>query len=234
MFGEGAPSSLVVGPIDNEGRANGAIELGAMHPLTERDQRFLELVSGNIGDCVDAAQYRERLQQVLEETQQLNEELQTQQEELRTSNKELEQQTNDQLADQARALDERNAALSVAQTEFEERTEALQRASRYKFEFLANMSYELRTPLNSSLIFARLLAENKSGNLTSDQIKYAETIYSAGNGPAQISSTTFWICRRSRQASSICTSKTCRRSGSSKRIIEALARTFGRSRGRSA
>ncbi len=43
------------------------------------------------------------------------------------------------------------------------------------------MSHELRTSLNSSLVLARLLAENKSGNLTSDQIKYAETIYSAGN-----------------------------------------------------
>jgi signal transduction histidine kinase/DNA-binding response OmpR family regulator/CHASE3 domain sensor protein len=200
-LGESAPTSLLVAPIDNEGRANGAIELGAMHALAERDRRFLELVAGDIGAFVDAAQYRERLQQVLEETQQLNEELQTQQEELRTTNEELEQQTNalsqaqvylanqkteleqtnDQLAEQARALDERNAALSTAQAELEQRAEALQRASRYKSEFLANMSHELRTPLNSSLILAKLLAENRGGNLTADQIKYADTIYSAGN-----------------------------------------------------
>src|SRR5262249_34474566 len=40
---------------------------------------------------------------------------------------------------------------------------------------------ELRTPLNSSLILAKLLGENRGGNLTAEQIKFAKTIYEAGN-----------------------------------------------------
>jgi CheY-like chemotaxis protein/two-component sensor histidine kinase len=43
------------------------------------------------------------------------------------------------------------------------------------------MSHELRTPLNSSLILAKLLAENPTENLTAEQVKFAESIYSAGN-----------------------------------------------------
>ena len=39
------------------------------------------------------------------------------------------------------------------------------------------MSHELRTPLNSTLIPAKLLADNKPGNLSPDQVKYAQTIY---------------------------------------------------------
>ena len=35
------------------------------------------------------------------------------------------------------------------------------------------MSHELRTPLNSSLILAKLLADNKDGNLTDEQVKFA-------------------------------------------------------------
>src|SRR5690606_4800224 len=48
-------------------------------------------------------------------------------------------------------------------------------------QFLANMSHELRTPLNSSLILARLLAENRAGNLTPEQVRFAQTIHASGN-----------------------------------------------------
>jgi CheY-like chemotaxis protein len=43
------------------------------------------------------------------------------------------------------------------------------------------MSHELRTPLNSSLILARLLAQNPEQNLSAEQVRFAESIYSAGN-----------------------------------------------------
>jgi CheY-like chemotaxis protein len=43
------------------------------------------------------------------------------------------------------------------------------------------MSHELRTPLNSSLILAKLLADNAQGNLTEEQVRFALTIYNAGN-----------------------------------------------------
>ena len=62
-----------------------------------------------------------------------------------------------------------------------EARDAADAANRAKSIFLANMSHELRTPLNSTLILAKLLADNKPGNLSGDQVKYASTIYAAGN-----------------------------------------------------
>jgi len=200
-LGEGVPAELVVAPIHNEGTVNGVLELGFMRPVAERDLALLAQIAAGTGASVEAAQYRKRLQETLEETHRLNEELQVQQEELRTANEELEEQsrvllesqvtlehqqeeleqTNHQLSDQALVLDIRNEALRQAQAELQARAEDLQRASRYKSEFLANMSHELRTPLNSALILSKLLSDNKPGNLTDDQIKYARTIYSAGN-----------------------------------------------------
>ncbi len=199
--GQTAPAELVIAPISNDGVTNGVIELGFMRPVAERDIELLKLIAGSIGASVDSALFRKRLQDSVEETQQLNEELQVQQEELRTANEELGEQsrvltesqqhlehqqaeleaTNAQLAEQAAVLDRKNEALNEAQVALQERADELQRASRYKSEFLANMSHELRTPLNSSLILAKLLSENRDGNLTPEQLKFAQTIYGAGN-----------------------------------------------------
>jgi CheY-like chemotaxis protein/CHASE3 domain sensor protein len=200
-LGEGAPVDVVLLPVENEGKVNGVLELGFVRPATRRDLELLNMVASNIGTFIDAALYRQRLQQMLEETQQLNEEMEVQQEELRTANESLSEQSrileesqahlehqkaalelsNEQLAVQALALDQKNIAIGEANAQLELRAEELRRSSRYKSEFLANMSHELRTPLNSSLILSRLLADNPAGNLTGEQVTFAETIYSSGN-----------------------------------------------------
>ena len=46
-------------------------------------------------------------------------------------------------------------------------------------EFLANMSYEVRTPVNSILILSQQLAENAEGNLSPKQVTFAQTIHAA-------------------------------------------------------
>jgi CheY-like chemotaxis protein/signal transduction histidine kinase len=199
--GASAPTSVIVQPIENDGAVNGIVEMGFMRPATARDQEFLQLVSNSMGDFIEAALYRERLQDALAETQQLNEELQVQQEELRVSNEGLEErgralvesqarleaqqaeleQTNVQLEEYAQRLERQKAELLTAQDELAANAARLEQSSRYKSEFLANMSHELRTPLNSSLILARLLQENRNGNLTDEQVRYAETIHASNS-----------------------------------------------------
>ena len=71
--------------------------------------------------------------------------------------------------------------MEAARLALEEKAEQLALSSKYKSEFLANMSHELRTPLNSLLILARLLSDNKDGNLTPKQVEFAQTILLSGS-----------------------------------------------------
>jgi signal transduction histidine kinase/DNA-binding response OmpR family regulator/CHASE3 domain sensor protein len=200
-LGRGKVRQLVLAPAMHQGVVHAVIELGFFQPVHPADLQLLAEISEPIGVAVRAAKDRSRLEELLEETQRQAEELQAQQEELRVSNEELEEQgrvlkeqqvrlensqaeleqTNSQLEEQTQQLEAQRDELATAQLDLQERAAELQRTNQYKSEFLANMSHELRTPLNSSLILAKLLADNKDGNLTPEQIRFAQTISSAGN-----------------------------------------------------
>jgi CheY-like chemotaxis protein len=201
QLGAAKPRHIVAVPAQVDGAVKGVLELGFQHPVGRSDMDLLAATSEPIAVALRSLQHRTRLEHLLAKTQRQAEELQAQQEELRVNNEELEEQsralqdsqarlegqqaeleqTNAQLEAQAQALEKQRDELSHAQGELVEKADALTRASQYKTEFLANMSHELRTPLNSALILAKLLADNKDGNLTSDQVKYAATIYSSSN-----------------------------------------------------
>ncbi|HJR66901.1 MAG TPA: HAMP domain-containing protein [Gemmatimonadaceae bacterium] len=149
----------------------------------------------------------EQSQNLTQELQNQSKELQVQQEELERSNKELKsqaeslraseellrqqqeelQQVNEELeekasllAEQNKKVEQKNKEVEAARLALEEKAQQLALSSKYKSEFLANMSHELRTPLNSLLILAKLLGDNKDGNLNDKQVEYAQTIYSSG------------------------------------------------------
>ncbi|RZI58432.1 MAG: response regulator [Rubrivivax sp.] len=200
-LGKADSAELLIAPAGLDRRVQCVIELGFLHHVGEAERELLARVAEPIAMALRAAKDRSRLEALLEESRRQAEELQMQQEELRASNEELEEQgnalrdsqlrlekqqtdleeSNTQLEEQARQLELQRSELTAAQGLLTERAEALERSNQYKSEFLANMSHELRTPLNSTLILAKLLADNKDGNLSEEQVRFAQTISSAGN-----------------------------------------------------
>ncbi len=200
-LGHGAPRHLLITPIFGETEGSAVVELGFVEPLDPAMTQLFERVSASIDAAIRSVNYRRHLQDLVEETQRQSQELQAQSEELRVNNEELEEQGHALRESQTR-LENQHAELEQTNTQLEEQTQLLEtqrdeaarinttlnsqarelaQASQYKSDFLANMSHELRTPLNSSLILAKLLADNPNGNLTAEQVQYAETIQTSGN-----------------------------------------------------
>lgn len=66
---------------------------------------------------------------------------------------------------------------TLVERSLRDRTEALETADRMKTEFLANMSYELRSPLTSISGFSEMLAREYAGPLSDSQKDYVGGIY---------------------------------------------------------
>ena len=62
-----------------------------------------------------------------------------------------------------------------------ERNDALEAADRLKTGFMSNVSYELRTPLNSILGFASMLSAGIAGELAPKQAEYVNDIQASSN-----------------------------------------------------
>ena len=165
-MGEAPPRSVVVLPVLFEGETKAVIELASFNPFSSNHLTFLDQLMDGVGVILNMISSSMRTEELLPQLKKSNAELGAQATELNVK---------------AKLLEVKNNEVELASRSLEEKAEQLQLISKYKSEFLANMSHELRTPLNSLLILSKMLAENRNGNLTPEQVKFATTVYTSGN-----------------------------------------------------
>ncbi|HYE08083.1 MAG TPA: ATP-binding protein [Planctomycetota bacterium] len=85
-----------------------------------------------------------------------------------------------------RELTDTNRGVLALHAELEQRAEELKRAVEVKSRFFSFMSHEFRTPVNSILALARLLADRVDGDLTSEQEKQVGFIRSSATDLATL------------------------------------------------
>jgi signal transduction histidine kinase/ActR/RegA family two-component response regulator/HAMP domain-containing protein len=170
-MGEAPPRSVIVLPVLFEGETKAVIELASFKQFSSNYLTFLDQLMASVGVILNMISSSMRTEELLQQ--------------LKTSNAELEAQAAE-LNDKAELLEVKNREVELASRSLEEKAEQLQLISKYKSEFLANMSHELRTPLNSLLILSKMLADNRDGNLTLEQVKFAQTVFTSGNDLLQL------------------------------------------------
>ncbi|MFO0676325.1 MAG: response regulator [Polyangiaceae bacterium] len=158
-------------PVLFEGETKAVIELASFTTFSPNHLTFLDQLMASVGVILNMISSSMRTEELLQQ--------------LKTSNAELEAQAVE-LNDKAKLLEVKNHEVELASRSVEEKAEQLQLISKYKSEFLANMSHELRTPLNSLLILSKMLAENPGGNLTPEQVRFAQTVYTSGSDLLQL------------------------------------------------
>ncbi|GGL62388.1 sensor histidine kinase [Streptomyces fumigatiscleroticus] len=107
-----------------------------------------------------------------------------QQEELKRLNDELEETNAGVLAlyaELAGELEETNTGVVALYAELEDKTRQLQLADAYKTRFWANVSHELRSPVNSVIALTRLLLDPAADPLTAEQRRQVALVQASGS-----------------------------------------------------
>ncbi|MBF0435375.1 MAG: response regulator [Magnetococcales bacterium] len=206
-LGGAVPEMLLIFPFMLHDKVKAVLELGTLTGITETHLSFLTSVSESVAMAISAAQAHDHTEKTLSKLREQSQSLRTTSRALRLSNARLQEQKIDLemaqaqlkeqkeelrvaneameshaclVAEQKHEVERTNRELINTQEALQIRAKELQWAIDTKSEVLAELSHNLRTPLNTLLILAKSFADNAYHNLNERQLTDAAMIYESG------------------------------------------------------
>lgn len=158
-LGDASPTNVIVLPVLFENEVVAAIELASFQKFTEIQLTLLDRLAQSIGVVLKAIAADAKTQQLLQESQALAEELRSQQEKLYQSNQQLQDKTRD-LEESELRLQEQQEELKVSNEELQQLNEELEE----KAELLAAEKREVERK-NDEIDQAMLALQEKAEQL---------------------------------------------------------------------
>ncbi|MFT5871964.1 MAG: signal transduction histidine kinase/DNA-binding response OmpR family regulator [Clostridium sp.] len=155
--------------------------------VSEKATKKAQVISLELVNANEVLEEQQRQLQVqTEELQQTNSQLEEQQQILQQQSEEL-QQSNSQLEEdqlhieqQSKLINIKNEELEKSAVEISARSKDYEMANVYKSQFLANVSHEIKTPLNSIILLSKLLIRNCKDTTVEDAQEKIKVIFDSG------------------------------------------------------
>ncbi|SFJ23609.1 Signal transduction histidine kinase [Paenibacillus sp. UNC496MF] len=156
-LGDSDPKSILVFPIEFEGRVEGVAEFASLHAFTPAHLELIEQSRGNVGIALNNVKAQMQVARLLEESQTLAEELQAQTEELQQQSEELQSQS-EQLLAQQEEMRASNDALKRSEERLQRQQEELEESNSE----LAKRSQRLEIQMHQAEAFNKQIAHQNS------------------------------------------------------------------------
>ena len=161
-------AALFVSSLFRKTVAQPIVQLAQTAKIVSRDKNYSVRAAASGG--------RGELAILIEAFNEMLEQIQQNEGALQRAHDQLEQRVTERTAE----LEEAKGKVEAFSSSILQAKEELERASKFKDQFLSTMSHELRTPLNAVLGFSDLLADERYGPLNDRQQRYVKHIHSGG------------------------------------------------------